>query len=438
MKQGVLIYALNNEQIDYTELAYYTAKSIKKHLNMPVAIVTDSSDWLKSQHPDYKDVFDFFVKIVDSSGIEMWNPFKFYNVGDKVSYNNTIFQKIVDGPEIKDTLTDEESKLSERVYLGIDIDKWYPDLPYLVGQHVWYNKILYKCHTEYVEGKEFTETNYDVLLSNVVDSDVEKVINKGDIFLHNRVLYISLVDYDEIRKKSQIRLDLWNDIHEREVVYNPGIQYRKYFDGALTHKRLKFKNDIRVNSYDLSPFEETLVIDCDYIVNNDILKYCWKQDHDFLIHKTAVDLSGYRYDPRLHTLSDKSIEFYWATVFYFKKNQNTRVFFELLNHIQDNWNYYRYVYQIEYALYRNDYAFSIAIHIMNGYQNGSWAQDLPGKLYYVIDRDVLIAHNNSEMKFLVEKEKYKGEYTLLKTKNLNVHVMNKFSLSRTIREKENV
>jgi hypothetical protein len=36
------------------------------------------------------------------------------------------------------------------------------------------------------------------------------------------------------------------------------------------------------------------------------------------------------------------------------------------------------------------------------------------------------------MKFLIEKENYLGEYTLAKTTGLDVHVMNKASLSRYI------
>lgn len=401
MSKGVLIYALNNEQIDYIELALYAAKSVKKHLNVPVALVTDSSDWLKKQYPEYNKTFDFLISIVSDLA-----------------------------PEVIDSLPKTIVSNKEPFYQGIEIDKWYPSLPYLEGQHVFYNNVLYICKKDYSEGSSFSKENYNTILENV--KDISSSIDKDEIFLYNRNLYRAT------EKIKLLDIEFWKSDNEREVVINSGIQYRKYFDGSLTHKRLKFKNDIRVHSYELSPFEETLVIDCDYIINNNVLKYCWEQDHDFLIHKSAVDLSGYRYDPRLHTLSDKSIEFYWATVFYFKKNKNTKVFFDLLGHIQDNWNFYRYVYQIEQALYRNDYAFSIAVHIMNGYQNGSWVHDLPGKLYYIIDKDVLIEHRDSKMKFLVEKEKYKGEYTLIKTKNLNVHVMNKFSLSRTIREIENV
>ena len=77
-------------------------------------------------------------------------------------------------------------------------------------------------------------------------------------------------------------------------------------------------------------------------------------------------------------------------------------------------------------------------HVMNGYQNGTWAHDLPGKLYYTIDKDILLEHDNTEMKFLIEKEKYRGEYTVMKTNGISVHVMNKFSISRILNEELNV
>jgi hypothetical protein len=532
MKQGVLIYAFNNEQVDYVELAYYAAKQVKKFLDMPIAIVTDSLNYLHTKYLDCNEVFSYvirvdvkqfdrayqypvnrlkyidilskkiiienvfnqevldnnFQRVYEGITIDKWYPNLPYLAGQHVWNNNILYKCHTDYEEndvfsinqydiilenVKDlyaverykkgdillydrvlwlsqinydenTLTNtlDKAKIGnlERVYEGITIDKWYPNLPYLAGQHVWNNNILYKCHTDYEEGVFFSINQYDIILENVKDLYAVERYKKGDILLYDRVLWLSQINYDENTLTNTVKIsdDIWEDMKEIHLSYYTQVQYRKYFDGTLSQKRIKFQNYIRVNSYELSPFEETLVIDCDYILNNDVLKYCWEQNHDFLIHKTAVDLSGYRYDPRLHTLSDKSIQFYWATVFYFKKNKNTCVFFELLKHIQDNWNYYRYVYQIEYALYRNDFVFSIAIHIMNGYQNGFWAQDLPGKLYYTIDKDILISHENNEIRFLIEKEKYKGEYVLMKTINLNVHVMNKFSLSRIIREKENV
>ena len=41
MTVGALIFARNNEQIDYVAMAAWTAKNIRRHLSIPVALITD-------------------------------------------------------------------------------------------------------------------------------------------------------------------------------------------------------------------------------------------------------------------------------------------------------------------------------------------------------------------------------------------------------------
>jgi hypothetical protein len=69
---------------------------------------------------------------------------------------------------------------------------------------------------------------------------------------------------------------------------------------------------------------------------------------------------------------------------------------------------------------------------MNGLTEGDFGWDLPGKMNFTLDRDILVSINETQMKFLVEKQYYPGEYTLVSTNNLDVHVMNKQSLTRFI------
>jgi hypothetical protein len=107
-------------------------------------------------------------------------------------------------------------------------------------------------------------------------------------------------------------------------------------------------------------------------------------------------------------------------------------FFDLIHYIKANWIYFRTLYSIENSAFRNDYAFSIAIHIMNGKTNGEFTAELPGTMSYVTDRDILINIDDNKMKFLVEKKDYLGEYTVAKTEGIDVHVMNKSSLLRYI------
>ena len=44
MTTGALIFAFNNEQTDYVAMAGWCARNIRRHLNIPVAVVTDCTD----------------------------------------------------------------------------------------------------------------------------------------------------------------------------------------------------------------------------------------------------------------------------------------------------------------------------------------------------------------------------------------------------------
>ena len=209
---------------------------------------------------------------------------------------------------------------------------------------------------------------------------------------------------------------------------------RYFFDGALSKKTASFKNANRANVYDLSPYDQTLLMDTDYVISNSLLKEVFDSSADFLIYKKSNDIAKVRDESEFDKISDTSVDFYWATVVFFRKTDTNRIFFDLIKHIEREWNHYRRVYQITSSLFRNDFAFSIAIHIMNGFQIGNFAQQLPGSMMYTTDKDVLYKLDQDEMMFLVEKKDYLGEYTALKTKGQNIHVMNKLSLNRIIDE----
>ena len=69
---------------------------------------------------------------------------------------------------------------------------------------------------------------------------------------------------------------------------------------------------------------------------------------------------------------------------------------------------------------------------MNGFQEGDWAKNLPGKMYYTLDRDILCKIKDDSLTFLIQKEKLFNEYILSTVKGMNIHVMNKFSLERSL------
>lgn len=230
---------------------------------------------------------------------------------------------------------------------------------------------------------------------------------------------------DKVSAESITNVDLFDHII---LVDSESYYFQKNFANGEIKEKLQWKNSHRNSAYELTPYDETLVLDSDYIVNSNVLNYCWNQPHNFLIYKDSYNLSG-KFDISPY-MSEHGIPFYWATVFYFKKVKETKIFFDLVSYIKLNWNFYRKIYKIESTTFRNDFAFTIAIHIMNGFSENIFAKNLPGKLFYITDRDYCLDINNDSIKFLVRGEK--NNYIPIKISNNDVHIMNKYSLMKVL------
>lgn len=226
----------------------------------------------------------------------------------------------------------------------------------------------------------------------------------------------------------------FNETHFDKVIRTDPQKFtsKTYNNGTHKNYSLSFKNDKRVYAYDLSPYDQTLLMDTDYIIADSVLTNCIDSKYDFMIYKDAFDLAGHRDYSEFSKISPTGIDFYWATCVYFTKTQKNKEFFELLQHIQENYQHYRQVYQIQTPVYRNDHAFSIAIHIMNGFDDGNFANKMPGTMFYTTDRDIVCSIEDDKFTFLLEKEKVLHEYNPASINGNSVHVMNKFSLAEVI------
>lgn len=220
-------------------------------------------------------------------------------------------------------------------------------------------------------------------------------------------------------------------IDEKKFISNP----RRYYDGSLDYKKAEFKNIYRSKAYDYTPYNKTLVVDVDLLIVNDRLNAIWDTDEIFMINKYSHDLARDRNNFEFTRVSDHGIDFFWATAFYFVKTPWTKAFFDLCQHIVENYEYYRFVYRIDSPLMRNDYVFSIAVHMMGGFSNKINPPSLPCEIYHTVDKDELIKINDEKsFTFLIQKKNALGEYTLAKTHNQNIHIMNKFSMNRFEKE----
>lgn len=145
------------------------------------------------------------------------------------------------------------------------------------------------------------------------------------------------------------------------------------YDATVT-----WHNESRASAYDLTPWDHTLLLDADYIVASDQLKSLFDIDQDFLAHRWAKDISGLNDFSGLNYFGRFRMPQWWATVIAFRKSDHSRLIFETMEMIRDNWSHYRDLYNISKATYRNDHSLSIALNTVNGHTNN--CADIPWPL----------------------------------------------------------
>jgi len=262
--------------------------------------------------------------------------------------------------------------------------------------------------------------------------------------LNTELRYTDLAEISAKRIKKHLDLPVTivvNDLYEDTYglfdkvlrINDTQIQHRVINDGADSSTKIKWLNFTRCNAYDLSPYDETLVLDVDYLISSSHLSICFELDKDFLIFKDSVDLSNLRNLIEFKTINPFSIKFYWATVFYFKKTRLNQILFSLINYVKDNWSYYCNLYYIKELKFRNDFAFSIAIHLLFNSVASEKFNYIPGKKFFTIDKDYLIKLNETKMEFLISNE-VNNSLQPTAVSNLDVHVMNKYSIMRVCYE----
>jgi hypothetical protein len=126
-------------------------------------------------------------------------------------------------------------------------------------------------------------------------------------------------------------------------------------------------NASRVDAYDITPWDRTLVLDADYVVASDALGCILEADQDFLAHRYAYDVTGCNDFQGLNFFGEHRMPMWWATVMMFRGSNHARLIFDTMRMVRDNWSHYRDLYKISQATYRNDHALSIAMLVCDGH-----------------------------------------------------------------------
>ena len=194
-------------------------------------------------------------------------------------------------------------------------------------------------------------------------------------------------------------------------------------------------NKERYRSYELSPYDETLLLDSDYVVNTDQLNRLFDIYKGFMCHNNMY-LLMYQNVPN-EKISYNGLDMLWATVICFDKSEKTRQIFECWRMVQDNYDHYANIHGFIREIYRNDIALTLALRIVNGHSVDT-KEYIPWKLVHVGTNTVVYKSNedfyDTEYTILFDnysKPRVKKEYMIMR--DYDFHVIDKNNMKELIK-----
>lgn len=164
-------------------------------------------------------------------------------------------------------------------------------------------------------------------------------------------------------------------------------------DSSNTRDSVSWRNKGRFKAYDLTPYDETLVLDTDYLINGDSLLKLFDLYDDFMCHNTARMIEGYTLANE--NVSPTSIPTLWATVMLFKKTEKVKDLFTMMEMVQAEYSHYVNVYNMLSTMFRNDYALTIALRTIYGQVEDS-KHYIPWSLMHVSKGTMVQKISNTE------------------------------------------
>ena len=219
-------------------------------------------------------------------------------------------------------------------------------------------------------------------------------------------------------------------ITNEEHISNP----RVHHDSPWTEFTAQFQNSNKHKIIEYTPFERTLLIDTDFVVQNNFYDYIFETDTPIAMHRTAEYLGGELPYQDEMMLNSAGINHWWSTVVYFDQSEYSKMFFDIWSHVKDNWEYYSLLYQFPKSLFRTDFCVSIASHMLNGFQNETFLDDFKGMPLFNMDQkdDIIKLNSLDDFIFLKHNRLEAWKNILCRHTNTNMHLMNKRAFDRQI------
>jgi hypothetical protein len=216
------------------------------------------------------------------------------------------------------------------------------------------------------------------------------------------------------------------------VLTNPEYErnMRLHYDGAYHSFNAQFTNTNKHDIYNLSPFDETILIDTDYLCGNNNLSKLFGGQHDVAMFRDARNLRCEEPFTTERWLHYAGIRMWWSTVVYWRKSEEAEHFFNIWSAVKKNWEYYRFLYKFPGTLYRTDYSASIAAHMCDGWTDGGFIGQIPNFMRYQDQRDDIVEVLGPNHWVMMSNLPEEWKNMVVEIKGEDVHLMNKKSILR--------
>ncbi len=257
--------------------------------------------------------------------------------------------------------------------------------------------------------------------NGTVDYSALAILSAKLVKKHLKVPVSIITDENTLGNLKQ-KIDSVESFYDKIILIDPPIKNNKrvIFHGD-NYKSMSFMNQTRSSIWELTPYERTLLIDVDYLIFSDNLSMYWESSEDFLIASSASEVLNKRLGILDKRISDTGPHMYWATTVMFTKNTRTKILFDLIEYIKENYLYFSEIYKFDTRTFRNDIAFSLAKHIIDGFISPS-GQCLPAVLT-MFDKDLLLDIKEKSLKFMIHD--WNDGDILIDISDRDIHFINK-------------
>jgi len=172
-----------------------------------------------------------------------------------------------------------------------------------------------------------------------------------------------------IKKYLDIPVTLVTDVPLENPVFDNVVTVAKPADTNFKHwqdteKTTVWYNAGRSRAIELTPYDKTLLIDIDYMINSNVLKNLLKSTQPFFAHNTVQPIEKNR--TLVENFGLRNTPMWWATVVVFDKSEFSQDVFQIWQMVEENYQHYANVFEFDARKFRNDFALSIALLVANG------------------------------------------------------------------------